>query len=119
MSEEDGLSRNQYQNIIAAKKKPLFVKFTASWCGPCKAIAPFVNEFLMDPSVKEKIQYLEIDIDESLDVFAFMKKMKMLNGVPSLLFYKMDNVSFAPTMTVSTGNKEVVKKFLNNVKQFV
>ena len=119
MSDEDGLSRNQYQNIIANKQKPLFVKFTASWCGPCQAIAPFVNEFLMDHSVKDKIEYLEIDIDESLDVFAFMKKMKMLNGVPSLLFYNMENKTFAPTMTVSTGNKEVVKKFLNNVKQFL
>ena len=119
MSEDEGLSRTQYQAIIAKKTKPLFVKFTASWCGPCKAIAPIVDVFLNDPKVSNNIQYLEIDIDESLDVFAFMKKMKMLNGVPSLLFYRMDNTSFAPTMTVSTGNKDVVQKFLDNVKQFV
>ena len=51
MSEDEGLSRTQYQAIIAKKTKPLFVKFTASWCGPCKAIAPIVDVFLNDPKV--------------------------------------------------------------------
>ena len=36
MSDEDGLSRAEYINKIANKNKPLFVKFKASWCGPCK-----------------------------------------------------------------------------------
>ena len=119
MSDEEGLSRSEYQNIIKTKKKPLFVKFTATWCGPCKRIAPYVSEFINREDVKDKIQYLEIDIDDSLDVFAFMKKMKMLNGVPSLLFYRMDNDSFAPSLSTSTGNEDVAKKFLDTVKQFI
>ena len=36
MSDEEEMTRADYTNIIANKKLPLFVKFTASWCGPCK-----------------------------------------------------------------------------------
>ena len=119
MSDDEGLTRKQYLEIINSKTKPLFVKFTATWCGPCKRIAPYVSEFINQEGVKDKIQYLEIDIDDSIDVFAFMKKMKMLNGIPSLLFYKMDNCSFAPSLSTSTGNENMAIKFLDTVKQFL
>ena len=67
----------------------------------------------------DKIEYLEIDIDNSIDVFAYMKKMKMLNGIPTLFFYDMNNTSFAPSLSTSTGNVETIKQFLETVKQFI
>ena len=44
-SDEEGLSRKQYLDIIMNKTKPLFVKFTAEWYGPCKKIKPLVDNF--------------------------------------------------------------------------
>ena len=114
-SDEEGISRKQYMDMIANKTKPLFVKFTASWCGPCKKIKPHVDNFLT-PEVMSKITYLEIDIDDSIDVYAFMKSKKMLSGVPTLFVYAMDNTSFAPTLSTSTGSEDVAKKFLDTVK---
>ena len=112
MSDEDELSRAEYTNKIANKHKPLFVKFTASWCGPCKNVKPTIDKFLKSENAA-KIEYLEIDIDNSIDVYAFLKSKKMVNGVPTLMFYDMSNKSFAPTMSVSTGSIEIVNKFLS------
>lgn len=111
MSDGEELTRNDYNAIIANKKKPLFVKFTASWCGPCKKVKPTIDDFLKGEHAN-KVQYLEIDIDESIDVYAFLKSKKMINGVPTLLFYDMTNKFFAPTMSISTGSIDIVNKFL-------
>ena len=89
--------------------------FTATWCGPCKRIKPLVDNFLT-PEVLDKISYLEIDIDNSIDVYAFMKSKKMLNGIPTLFVYTMDNTSFAPTLSTSTGSENVAQQFLETVK---
>ncbi len=64
------------------------IKLTASWCGPCKKIAPYVQELNDKYSKRCSFEYIEIDIDESLDLYAFLKKRKMANGVPTFLTYK-------------------------------
>ena len=76
MSDNEDLSRAEYMSILANKKKPLFVKFTASWCAPCKKIKPTVDTFI-NSNYSNSFQYLEIDIDNSLDVYAFLKSKKM------------------------------------------
>jgi thioredoxin 1 len=40
----------------------------ATWCGPCKVIAPEVVKFSEDPSYKEKVDFYKIDVDEAPDV---------------------------------------------------
>ena len=120
MSDEDiELNRQEYLKIIENKKKPLFVKFTADWCGPCQNAKPTIDQWLKRDDIKNKIEYLEIDIDNSIDVYAYMKKMKMLNGIPTLFFYDMKNVSFAPSLSTSTGNVEKISQYLKTVEQFI
>tara|TARA_B100001094_G_C17640429_1_gene534789 strand:- start:156 stop:512 length:357 start_codon:yes stop_codon:yes gene_type:complete len=114
MSDDEELSRSDYISIIKNKKKPLFVKFTASWCGPCKKIKQTVDDFLSSAD-SSKIQYLEIDIDNSIDVYAFLKSKRMVNGVPTLMFYSMSDKDYPPKLSVSTGSIEVVQKFINTM----
>ena len=64
------------------------IKLTASWCGPCKKIAPFVSRLNEMYSKHYNFEYLEIDVDDALDLYAFFKKMKMANGVPTFLSFK-------------------------------
>ena len=115
MSDDDEMTRQQYNNIISTKTKPLFVKFTAGWCGPCKKIKPIVDAFLTD-EIKSKINYLEIDIDNSIDVYSFMKSKKQLNGIPTLFYYETNNRTFAPDLSVSTGSTDKATEFLNVVR---
>ena len=64
------------------------IKLTASWCGPCKKIAPYVQKLNQAYCEKYNFEYIEIDVDDALDLYAFFKKMKMANGVPTFLAFK-------------------------------
>jgi len=71
----------------ALKKNELIViKFTADWCGPCKQIKELCRQF--EKTKPSSIQYYEINIDESIDLYMKLKKMKMVNGIPALVAYK-------------------------------
>ena len=112
MSDSDGLSRQEFLDMIKNKNKPLFVKFTADWCGPCKKIKPMVDEFL-STDILTKLQYLEIDIDESIDVYAFMKSRKMVQGIPSILVWNKGNKDYAPSAFITSADIEDVDRFLS------
>ena len=74
------LSETNYETTI--------LKLTASWCGPCKKIAPYVARLNEAYRQKYNFEYIEVDVDQSLDLYAFFKKMKMANGVPTFLTFK-------------------------------
>ena len=64
----------------------LILYLTATWCGPCTKIKPYINEY--KKKLKEKVIFVEIDVDETIDVFGLLKKKKQLNGIPAILKYK-------------------------------
>jgi thioredoxin 1 len=74
------------KQALLTEKELIIIKFTASWCGPCKVIKPCCEKFLA--SKPRSIQYYEIDIDESLELYMKLKKMKMVNGIPALIVFK-------------------------------
>jgi thioredoxin 1 len=82
ISEED----LKHKQSLLGEKELIIIKFTATWCGPCKVIQPHCLKFLANKP--NSIQYYEIDIDESLELYMKLKKMKMVNGIPALLAYK-------------------------------
>jgi len=74
------------KQALLTEKELIIIKFTATWCGPCKVIQPYCKEFLANkPS---SIYYYEIDIDESLELYMKLKKMKMVSGIPALIVFK-------------------------------
>jgi len=68
------------------KNEMIVIKFTADWCGPCKNIKDLCIQF--EKTKPSSIQYYEINIDESIELYMKLKKMKMVNGIPALLAYK-------------------------------
>jgi thioredoxin 1 len=65
-------------------------KFSASWCGPCKTLAPTFNEV---KSSFTGVTFIEYDIDESSDVAA----QYGIRSVPTVIIEK-DGVSFKRIM---------------------
>ena len=111
------ISRNDFINLIKNKSKPLLVKFSADWCGPCKKIKPTVDKHVGE--LQEQIIFMEIDIDESIDVYAAMKSKRMLSGIPTILFYAMDNKDFYPSLTTTGGNIDTVNDFFEEISEMV
>ena len=69
------------------EKDMIIIKFTADWCGPCKLIKDMCIQF--EKTKPSSIQYYEINIDESIELYMKLKKMTMVNGIPALLAYKV------------------------------
>ena len=107
-------SRNEFIQLLAANHPSIVIKFTASWCGPCKKIDPIVKPFFKQNSSKILCCYL--DIDENFDLYSFMKSKKMANGVPTLLYYSSDNPAYVPTTSISGSNIQQVQQFFNTVQ---
>lgn len=84
------------------------LKFTASWCGPCRKIKPFIDELLMKYH-DYNFKYIEIDVDKEVDLYSYFKRFKMVNGIPAMLFYRKcdynDDTFYVPYATITGADK--------------
>ena len=114
-SREDFITFLKKMETKECKLNGIVIKFTASWCAPCQKIKEFVhNEFNNLPNT---IQAANLDVDDNFDLFANMKKLKQLNGIPAILFYKKGNVSFISDESVLGADEKSIKDFFVNVRK--
>jgi thioredoxin 1 len=71
-----------FQQDVIASDKPVLVDFTATWCGPCRMIAPIVEELATELSGKAVIG--KLDVDENPEVSMNFG----IRSVPTLLIFK-------------------------------
>ena len=76
-TEEDYISE-----LLLSKEKLVVVKFTASWCNPCKKNKPKILE--LAKLYENKVIFIEVDVDKSEDI---IKKYK-ITSIPTFYFYK-------------------------------
>ena len=74
-------SKQEFNEIINNSQMPVFVKFTASWCGPCKMMIPIIEKLA---SELNSVKFLEIDVDDS-DGLA---EEYFINSVPTMMIFK-------------------------------
>ena len=92
-------SRDEFLQLLKVNPGLVIVKLGASWCGPCKQIAHIVEAFFA--SSPPNVICADIDVDHSIDLYAYLKQKKMVNGIPVMLMYAKGNVSFAPNDSVT------------------
>ena len=92
----------------------IIIKFTATWCGPCKRAAPLIESHLKN--LPETVHYYEIDVDDHFELYGYFKSKKMVNGVPALLHWKATNINFVPNQAVMGANESDINYFFENVK---
>lgn len=73
---------SDFENVVLKSEVPVLVDFFATWCGPCKMIAPSIDQLSTEMEGKAKI--VKIDIDESGDLAGNYRVM----SVPTLMFFK-------------------------------
>src|SRR6202034_1631531 len=79
---EKTLTDNSFDEEILNSETPVLVDFWAEWCGPCKVIAPILEEIAEEQG--DKITIAKLNVDDSLDVTRRYEVM----SIPTLLLFK-------------------------------
>ncbi len=75
-----------FDEAIQGADKPVLVDFTASWCGPCHAIKPILEEVAGEPA--DKLEVVQVDVDANprttlrYDVMSMPTLILFRDGVP-------------------------------------
>jgi thioredoxin 1 len=102
-------SRDEFLELLKVNPGLIIVKLGATWCGPCKRIAHIVEAFFA--SSPASVICADIDVDESFDLYSFLKHKRMVNGIPAILCYKRGNVGFAPDDMVTGASPNDLDAF--------
>lgn len=82
MSEPMHLTDDNFQLEVLDSEKPVLVDFWAAWCGPCRMIAPVIEEIARDYDGKAKIGKLDVDNNQRVAM------QYGIRSIPSLLIFK-------------------------------
>ena len=98
------VSDSSFDADVLKSDKPVLVDFWAEWCGPCKAIAPTLDE--LATAYDGKLQIAKINVDENRAVPAKFG----IRGIPTLMVFK--NGQLAATQ-VGAVNKAQLSAFID------
>ncbi|MCB0322442.1 MAG: thioredoxin [Bdellovibrionales bacterium] len=76
------VSDGSFEEEVLKSSTPVLVDFWAPWCGPCKTIAPVVEELAKDYS--ERLKVVKVNVDENKE--AAMRYN--VRGIPNLILFK-------------------------------
>lgn len=100
------LSNENFNKEVLNSEKPVLVDFWATWCGPCKMIAPIISEISEEFNNKVKVGKVNVDEEKELAI------KYRISSIPTLVIFKDGKI--AKTL-IGFRPKEEIKEVLNNI----
>jgi len=99
------ISDASFDADVLKSDKPVLVDFWAEWCGPCKAIAPILEEIAKEYDGKLQIAKLDVDSNQ------ITPGKFGIRGIPTLILFKNGTVE---AQKVGLINKSQLAQFLDS-----
>ena len=91
-------------DIIINSDKPVLIDFFATWCGPCKTLAPILKQ--VKDNLGERITILKIDVDKNPQ----LASKYQVRGVPTMVLFQNGKQLWRQSGVLTT--EEVIKAIL-------
>jgi len=96
------LDESNFDREVTQDGKPVIVDFWAEWCGPCKMIAPLLDEIAREKADAVKVAKVNVDENQSLSL------KYNIRAIPALLFFK--NGQLRDQVTGVTSKKDLLNR---------
>jgi thioredoxin 1 len=106
MSALTEIGEEAFKTDVLGSPQPVLVDFSATWCGPCKALAPTLDQLAAE--YQGRVRMFKVDVDNSTGLASEYGVM----SVPTLLFFNKGEIA---DQTIGAVPKESIKRTLDKL----